>query len=330
VIIYALLLSMRSFQRLYGCLIISLLSSSFLWAQSFQLDTNLYVPAQVGLHNVSAIEYKSDKQQWLLVGDKGEQWQLANLTHPESATLGMNTGLRLEALRYHSPTKTYFATVEDDGQADRSYGFFKKDSLPRQGESDTITPFVKLIPLPFDNKGLEGLALGADSTVWIIPEAGWVPADTSRSAVAVYRYRWNGQALTAQTTFSYPPERMPRLKSTERYGGVSEILWSGKNTLLVLERFYDSDRDTSYAKLYEVTFSETQPELVPQKTLVFDVNKGLGGKRVDNLEGMAYVPDALGRQRIVIVSDDNGGVCPRPNGKRCQQTQFIILSRPKP
>jgi hypothetical protein len=53
----------------------------------------------------------------------------------------------------------------------------------------------------------------------------------------------------------------------------------------------------------------------------------LNGNRIDNLEGMAWVPTATGKpRRLVIISDDNGGQCPRPSGKKCQQTQLIYLS----
>ena len=264
-----------------------------------------------------------------LVGDRGEQWRVADLTLYNQAIRGTNTSLQLESLRYDATSHTYFGTVEGTN-AEGSYAFFCRDSLPRTGDRTRLTEFERISPLPFDNKGIEGLALGTDSTVWLAPEAGWTPADSSQSTVLFYRYHWSGTSLAGKTIFAYRRDRMPQLTSSERYGGISELLWAGRNRLLVLERFYDSRRDSSFAKLYEVTFAEEMPTVAPTKMLVFDFNTMLNGNRIDNLEGMAWMPTQQGRRVLVIISDDNGGVCPRPNGKKCQQTQLIYLSRNTP
>ncbi|WP_375448598.1 esterase-like activity of phytase family protein [uncultured Fibrella sp.] len=306
------------------CLYWSIAGPAF--GQGFQLDTTIYVPREAGLHTVSGIEFISPAGVWQLVGDRGEQWRTPDLNRYELAIRGANTGLQLEALRYDAASHTYFGTVEGNN-ASGGYAFFCRDSLPRVGGVSHITEFDRVTPLPFDNKGIEGLALGADSTVWLAPEAGWAPADSSQATVLFYRYHWSGTSLSTKKAFAYPRDRMPQLTTSERYGGISEIVWSGKNRLLVLERFYDSKRDTSYANLYEVSFSEASPTVAPTKTLVFNMNTMLRGNRIDNLEGMAWVPTQTGRQVLVIISDDNGGQCPRPNGKKCQQTQLIYLSR---
>ena len=297
--------------------------------QSFRLDTTLYVPKEAGLHTISGIDFIPAAGVWQLVGDRGEQWRVADLTRYNQAIRGINTGLQLESVRYDAASHTYFGTVEGTN-AEGGYAFFCRDSLPRTGERARLTEFERISPLPFDNKGIEGLALGTDSTVWLAPEAGWTPADSSQSTVLFYRYHWSGTSLTGKTIFAYPRDRMPQLTSSERYGGISELLWAGRNRLLVLERFYDSRRDSSFAKLYDVTFAEGTPTVAPAKTLVFDFNTMLNGNRIDNLEGMAWMPTQQGRRVLVIISDDNGGVCPRPNGKKCQQTQLIYLSRNAP
>lgn len=295
-------------------------------SQPFQFDTTLYIPKEAGLHTISGLEFITTAGVWQLVGDRGEQWQTLNLTRFDQAVRGPNTGLQFEALRYDAATHTYFGTVEGNNAAG-GYAFFCRDSLPRIGRAVTFTAFDRVVPLPFDNKGIEGLALGADSTVWLAPEAGWTPADSSQPTVLFYRYHWSGTSLSHKKAFAYPRDRRPDLTSSERYGGISEILWAGRNRLLVLERFYDSQRDSSFAKLYDVTFSESNSASAPTKKLAFDFNTMMKGHRIDNLEGMAWVPGSAGRQTLVIISDDNGGQCPRPNGKKCQQTQLIYLSR---
>ncbi|MEZ0539338.1 esterase-like activity of phytase family protein [Fibrella arboris] len=294
--------------------------------QRFRFDTTIYVPSEAGLHTISGITFVESAGVWQLVGDRGEQWRMPDLTRYDLAVRGPNTGLQLEAIRYDAASHTYFGTVEGNNAAG-GYAFFCRDSLPRVGTAPPMTKFDQLIPLPFDNKGIEGLALGADSTVWVAPEAGWTTADSSQATVFFHRYTWSGTLLSDRKEFAYPRDRMPRLASSERYGGISEIVWVAKNRLLTIERFYDSQRDTSYANLYEVTFSETSPAVAPIKTLVFNFNTMLNGHRIDNLEGMAWMPGQPGRQTLVIISDDNGGQCPRPNGKKCQQTQLIYLSR---
>ena len=309
---------------LVACLL--LLGGQYTYGQVFRLDTTVYVPREAGLHTISCIEFVQSAGGWQLVGDRGDQWRVADLRHYEQAVRGPGTGLQLEALRYDVASHTYFGTVEGSN-TDGGYAFFCRDSLPRAGHPATLTEFDRRTPLPFDNKGIEGLALGTDSTVWLAPEAGWTPADSAQAAVAFYRYTWSGTSLGAKKAFAYPRDRMPQLTSSERFGGISDILWAGKNRLLVLERFYDSRRDSSFAKLYEVTFREENPAVAPAKTLVFDFNTMLHGNRIDNLEGMAWMPAQGSRRVLVVVSDDNGGVCPRPNGKKCQQTQLIYLSR---
>jgi hypothetical protein len=296
------------------------------FAQAFQLDSTVYLPQQAGLHTVSGIEFIPSAGVWQLVGDRGDQWQLASLAQYERAVRGPKTGLQLEALRYDTASRTYFGLVEGNNAAG-GYAFFCRDSLPHIGGTIAPTQFERVTPLPFDNKGIEGLALGADSTVWLAPEAGWTPADSSQQAVLFYRYHWSGTSVSDKRAFAYPRDRMPQLTSSERFGGISEILWAGKNRLLVLERFYDNRRDSSFARLYDVTFQETAPTLAPTKQLVFDFNTMLRGRRIDNLEGMAWAPEQAGRRVLIIISDDNGGQCPRPNGQQCQQTQLIYLSR---
>lgn len=299
------------------------------WAQRFRLDTTVYLPQAAGIHTVSGLAFIPSAGVWQLAGDKGDQWRLANLLRYNQATRGASVGARLEALRYDDASHTYFGTVEDDNQANVSYAFFTTDSLFQLGDRARLVRFDSLAPLPFVNKGLEGLALGADSTVWIAPEAGWTPADSARPTIAFHRYRWSGTGLSQKQSFTYPRDRFPQVTSSERFGGISEILWAGKNRLLVLERYYSSRLDSSFAKLYEVRFNEAKPTAVPTKKLVFNFNTGLGGRRVDNLEGMAWAPTRNGRRVLVLISDDNGGVCP-PAPKKCQQTQLIFLSRKEP
>ncbi len=307
---------------LYGCWVATLPVSG----QAFRFDTTIYIPKEAGLHTISGIEFIPATGVWQLVGDRGAQWRSPDLRQYDQAVRGDSTGMQLESIRYDTASHTYFGTVEGSNAAG-SYAFFSRDSLPRIGRAANITTFDRLSPLPFDNKGIEGLALGSDSTIWVAPEAGWAPADSSQSTVLFYRYRWSGRELSDKKAFSYQRERIPQLTSSERFGGISEILWAGKNRLLVLERFYDNRRDTSYARLYEVTFPESPSGAAPVKELVADFNTMLRGNRIDNLEGMAWAPTQPGRRVLVVISDDNGGKCPRSDGKKCQQTQLIYLSR---
>lgn len=300
------------------------------YCQSFRADTTFFFPKQTELHNLSGIGYVPSIAQtglWHLVGDKGEHFTLTDLTQPQQAVRLPDTGLRMEALRYDAPSRTFFGAVEDDKVTKTSFAFFWPDSLTPAQTDVRSTTFDLISPLPFDNKGIEGLALGADSTIWVAPEAGWSASDSNLTNVIFHRYHWAGSGLTQKMSFVYPIDRMPRLGSSERYGGISEILSAGHNRLLVLERFYDGDQDTSYATLYEVRFDETNPTAASIKQPVFNFNTGLRGRRVDNLEGMAWGPTRNGRRTLVLISDDNGGRCPRPDGKTCQQTQLMVLSR---
>lgn len=288
---------------------------------SFTLKDYLTLPRSRNLHNISGIEYISERQEWQLAEDRGA-YHLFRTIHqlsdwvcePDSS---FQTGLFLEAVRYDPALDTYFFAVENEKE---SYVGFKRHSLPQPGDAIQRLTLPHAMPIPQKNKGIEGLAI-TPQYLWVAPEAGSrEEARVDHPLIHFYRYKKSNGSVVFDAEFSYEIDRnVCPSDSNEALGGVSEIISvpGDETRLLVLERCYEKTTKAVTVKLYEAQVDEARRQLLKRKDKpAFDFN-GRNGFRPDNLESMAWGEDVDGRKMLVVMSDDNTG--------KNQWTQVVLL-----
>lgn len=168
-----------------------------------------------------------------------------------------------------------------------------------------------------DNRGIEGLAFAADSSLWMSFESG---GDTAcgPSSLAFRRYKYDKavqQYHSADfTTYAYPFDRCncTATKEGPRFNGwvgnaVAEILFlpGSSDRLLVLERCFNGQ--TGHVVLWLATVHPHSTVL--SKELIFDFNHtgsaAFKDFKPDNLEGMCWGAEEQGHPVLYLVSDDN-------------------------
>lgn len=309
-----------------GCLLLAL-SSTQAQPLQFALKDHLILPATRGIHDISGIEYIKARNEWHLVSDRGKYYifrkinALTDFLNPEDSTFASD--MRFEAVRYDSLSRSYFYAVEYNR---RAFTGFRTGTIPRL--ENQVQKIDSLSSLPADNKGIEALTV-TPSSIWIAPEAG-LPGEATltNNTIHFYRYTRQNGLPTTKTLYAYPIDRHPALKNprydTEKLGGISDILAVNDTQLLVVEKYYDEKQDKVFASLYLATTDHAKTQL--NKRRLFNFNEQLNGLRVDNLEGMTWGPrQPNGKRTLVLVSDDNGGKCPRDDGGICQITQLLLL-----
>ena len=179
-----------------------------------------------------------------------------------------------------------------------------------------------------NNASLEGLSFAPDgASVWLALEAplyedGGLPTP-DRGALARITHLDRGGRVLGQ--YAYPLDPIPARPGEGRFAdnGISEIVATGRDTLLVLERSAvqgDDGRYRNHVRLYEADVGRATdiravpalagaaatPASVPAaKRLVLDFTT-LGLPVVDNLEGFAFGPRLPnGHATLLFVSDDN-------------------------
>ncbi|REA63769.1 hypothetical protein DSL64_04900 [Dyadobacter luteus] len=281
------------------------------------------------LHGISAIEYLPASSQWHLATDRGAYFVLDNIRDLRdfdkraNTTFAKSTNNWFESIRFDKKTGRFFYSVENEFEPgwenlDTTTFVAYYDNFPPKGKPHYLIPPMHL---PFDNKGIESMAVTDDGTVWIAPESGWAgETKVEQDTIHFMRFDKQGDGYQTAKPYSYLIDRKGCPNSpTEYLGAISEILSVNENQLLVLERCFDNGPGGSNvvkAKLWNVTIQGTH--LKKDKEPAFDFDTGLPFVP-DNLEGMAWWPTEDGKRKLILVSDDNPGL------KNNQRTQFILL-----
>ena len=282
---------------------------------TFEGDSTTVPYLQDSLRGISGIEFVPASGEWHFVSDRGPHFVLTNLRtlrdfgDASHLTTLQRTPYWFESIRFDASGDVFFFADE-----------YRQVTSVSVGRRSTNEQRVLLkVPLPADNKGIEGLAITPAGALWVAPEAGWEgEASLSRDTITFFRYRSPLSADPKVERFRYPIKRCLFAQKEERYNGISEILAVDETRLLVLERCYDaspSQRRVT-ANLFLATVDSVTHTLT--KTLAFDFNSQFPGP-VCNLEGMTWL-DAQ-QQTLVLMADDNFS-----SGKT-QRNQLIFLKR---
>ena len=304
-------------QVVYLLFLSALMPSTVTYGQLFRFSfdgDSITVPyLHDSLRGISGIDYVPALNEWHMVSDRGPHFTFTNLrtlrdfSDPSRLTNIQRTPYWHESIRFDA-TGTYFFFAEE----------YKHVTSVVVGRRDNSERKVLLsIPLPEDNKGIEGLAVSPSGALWVAPEAGWEgEANLTQDTVTFFRFQRPLDADRVAERFRYPITRYPLAENGERFGGISEILSVDDNTLLVLERCYIKSQQQVVAKLYLATISPDTKTLT--RTLAFDFNSQFPGP-VCNLECMAWL-DAQ-QQTLVLMADDNF------SRSKTQRNQLIFLKR---
>ncbi|MDQ6480617.1 esterase-like activity of phytase family protein [Dyadobacter sp. LHD-138] len=275
------------------------------------------------LHGISGIEYIPSKSQWHLASDRGNYFifdsikTIHDFEKRQAAAISKKTGYWFEAIRYDPRSETFLFAVENEYKPNKE----TCDTTTYVSYSDSFPPtyLIDPLPLPTDNKGIEAIAVTENGSVWVAPEAGW--ADETEVGYDTIHFRKfervnSGYTETGVYTYLIDRSGCPH-SSTEKRGGISEILSLGEDQMLVLERCFDQKvTDKIKAKLWQVTVEgqHLKKDAIP----AFDFNDSFP-LEVDNLEGMAWWPGEEGKREVLLITDDNPGL------KNKQRTQLILL-----
>jgi hypothetical protein len=152
-----------------------------------------------------------------------------------------------------------------------------------------------------------------DSTAWI--RIIKFDADT-RNQIAQYAYQIEAVV--------YPPVPADAF----RINGVPDILWVGKNKLIVVERSFSTGRIACTIRVFladvkgatniaDLNSLQAQPAVRPiSKKLLLNMDEL--GRYIDNIEGVTFGPDLPnGHRSLIFVADDNFS--------KNQKNQFLLF-----
>ena len=181
-----------------------------------------------------------------------------------------------------------------------------------------------------DNMSLEALSLSSDkSKLFTMPENA-IKQDGPEASldkacfIPLYEYHLNSKGkYKIKKKYSYPFGPIDtienRIKSAKYFAGVTAILSTEENKLLVLERIYYPILNTNTIKLFNVTLYK---DGALKKVLNLNLDKILpyfkNHKSLDNLEGLTFGPRLENGHRTLIIVSDN-------NFRSAQRTHFIVF-----
>lgn len=150
----------------------------------------------------------------------------------------------------------------------------------------------------------------------------------SAAWIRLIRLTMDGKNEGRQYAYRIDPVKWPPVPASAfKVNGVSEILYAGRDRLIVMERSYSVGRTNSGIRLYLADLSKAddvsgigglhQASFRPaSKTLLLDLDTL--GMEVDNLEGICWGPMLPGGKKSLVLVSDN-------NFSKSQQTQFFIF-----
>ncbi len=133
--------------------------------------------------------------------------------------------------------------------------------------------------------------------------------------IRILKFDADTKKNTAQYAYKLDPVAHAPLPLTFKINGVSDILWAGKDKLLVMERSYSTGRLACTVKIYEADLSKAT-NIKDNLSLIKDnkfipatkrliINMDNLGRFVDNVEGMTFGPTLPNGHKTLITMVDN-------------------------
>ncbi|QNK64228.1 esterase-like activity of phytase family protein [Pedobacter sp. PAMC26386] len=250
-----------------------------------------------------------------------------------------------EAMRYNGLTKQLIWTSEGE-------------RLIKNGDTTLIDPTINVIstngkytdtiPLPLNlrmhvtesgprrNGVLEGLTFADDFRTLYVnleeplyqdgPRAEFV---RNKAFIRIYQFDLKTKENTAQYAYELEPVALKPAKERGEYNnGIPDILWLGKNRMLVTERSYSEGQNGTNIKVFLADLQgatniiateslKANPALNPVKKKLL-LNMDDLGIYIDNIEGATLGPVLLnGHQTVIFVADNNF--------YKKEQSQFMLF-----
>jgi len=249
-----------------------------------------------------------------------------------------------ESMRYNPTTNHLIWTSEGE----RELGVFK-DILENPAITTITTEgkYIDTFPLPPQtimhkeevgprkNGVFEGCAFANDYKDLYVSieeplyqDAPRADTDDVNPMVRILKYDVATKKNTAQYAYKLDPVAHAPLPLAFRINGIPDILWVGKDKLLVMERSFGMGRMACTIKIFEADLSKatniinnmgllTNKNYTPiTKKLLLNLDSL--GRFIDNVEGMTFGPTLPnGHKTLVTVVDDNFSFL--------QKTQFFLF-----
>ncbi|MBS1559143.1 MAG: esterase-like activity of phytase family protein [Bacteroidetes bacterium] len=248
-----------------------------------------------------------------------------------------------ESIRINVPAQTIFWTSEGKRAAQQQLSidptiyqsklngeWIGKLSTPENAKMSTTEKGTR------NNGAFEGTAFADDYKTYFVsleeplyqdgPRASLTPTN---SWVRFYKYRISDMKNVAQYAYKLDPIALPAVpQNAFSVNGVSEILSTGSNTLLVMERSFSSGHLGCTIKIFQAdlagtsnvksvsSLAATPPIKEIQKELILNMDDLK--MYIDNIEGFTFGPDfPNGHKSLIFVSDNNFNPF--------QKTQFLLF-----
>lgn len=237
-----------------------------------------------------------------------------------------------EALRYNPTNNCMVWTSEGE----RDLGVFK--TVLENPAITTITTegkFIDTFPLPEQvlmhkeewgprqNSVFEGVAFADDYRNAYVSVEEPLYQDAERAdtqdvnpMIRILKFDLPSKKTIAQYAYKLDPVAHPPLPLTFKINGVSDILWTGKDKLLVMERSFSTGRMACTIKIFEADLSKAtnikdnkslkvEKAFIPAtKRLILNMDNL--GRYVDNFEGMTFGPTLPnGHKTLLTIVDNN-------------------------
>ncbi len=254
------------------------------------------------IEQLSAIEYagipgkyfllpqsKHDLHYFLCtIEEKNEQitWYIDSIIRIET------TKFDGEAIRLNPRTNILFFTEER----------LKKSFLKTLNSNGEIQTLLENNLFQKFNKGWEGLTF--DTTFKNL----YISVEQTHKKPFTHILKYNLETKKVDT-LRYRLDILPDDKTNDN--GITEILYCGKNTLLVLERAWQKSVKQTSVRVYKCKINSKKKEVEKIKCIA-DFNDLYF--KADNVEGMTFNAD---KSKIIFITDDNAN--------KHQQTQIICF-----
>jgi len=250
-----------------------------------------------------------------------------------------------EALRYH-PLKKHLVWASEGER------FIMKDSIvlqdpairiiTKEGKQIDSFPLSAQTHMYLEEKGLrrngafEGLSFGDNYDNLYVSIEEPIYEDGPRAAIGdsaawtrILKYNANKKTLTGEYAYKVDPVvRKPVPENGFKINGISDILATGKNQILFIERSYSVGRTDCNIRVYigdinEATniidihsLKETNSFTPIKKTLLLNMDSL--GIYIGNIEGLTFGPPLPnGHQTLIFVADNNF--------RNVEKTQFLLF-----
>lgn len=237
-----------------------------------------------------------------------------------------------EALRYNPDNNTFIWSSEGDRFVNPQNTILENPSVTEIDASGNYIDTFVLPPQvimhatdygPRQNGAFEGLTFSPDYRYLFVSVEEPLyqdgsPAGTGDSSaiVRILKFDMHTKKPVAQYAYQVDPVAYPAIPpSAFKINGISDILYSGDDKLLVMERSYSTGSLHCTIKVYLADLSQGEDiskidslqgkevKLIPKKLLL---NMDQLGIFIDNVEGMTFGPKlSNGKNSLVFIADNN-------------------------